>query len=220
MTPGYIAPEVAEIRALHPYAASSEFLDLPIVEQISAQADTVLKAHQAGDVRIGMQVMCWWPAASGQELDAVMASDFGVDDARLTISREYGYPDWTAVLALGGLVPDPLFERALEAMLRGHLEEVISLIDEMPELTTQRSRYGHRATLLHYLAANGVESIRQRVPLNAVDLAKGLLSRGASKSAKADMYGGGQTPFALASTSAHPKNAGIADLLNRVLKPD
>jgi len=43
---------------------------------------------------------------------------------------------------------------------------------------------------------------------------------GASKQAQANMYGGGQTPLALASTSAHPYKAGISDALNRVLQPD
>ena len=37
----------------------------------------------------------------------------------------------------------------------------------------------HRATLLHYVGANGVEDYRQRSPQNAVAVAEALLAAGA-----------------------------------------
>src|SRR5512134_1794628 len=63
----------------------------------------------------------------------------------------------------------------------------------VPDLVIWRSHYGHRATLLHYLAANGVETYRQRVPRNASSLASLLTQRGADPHATATMYGAAQT---------------------------
>ncbi len=216
----YIAPEVAELFELHPYVAETKFIALPIREQVGTLAETLCAAHKAGDARIRMQVMCWWPGASRRTLEAVLASEFSESDALLTVSREYGFSDWQSVVSFGELTPDPLFEQALETMLAGNVEELKSHLDETPSLANQRSKFGHHSTLLHYLGANGVESHRQRMPLNATEMAIALIAKGASKTAEANMYGGGQTPFALASTSAHPRNAGISAKLNRILSTD
>ena len=64
----------------------------------------------------------------------------------------------------------------------------------------------HHATLLHYVAANGVEDFRQLTPPNAVEIARRLLDAGAAVDALADTYGGGsdQTTMNLLVSSAHP----------------
>ena len=51
----------------------------------------------------------------------------------------------------------------------------------------------HRATLLHYVAANGVEDYRQTSPSNAVPVAEALLHAGAEVDVLADTYAGGAT---------------------------
>lgn len=213
----YIAPEVAAVDALHPYLTDDAFRALPIRNRIAKQAETVQAAHAAGDRRCRMHVMCWWPDAGGRTLDDVMAGRLTLEDARLTMSREYGFRDWDAVDALGDATPDPSFEQALDAMLAGDSRELSARLERTPQLAQARSVYGHGSTLLHYLGANGVESHRQKTPLNAVDLARLLIDHGADIMAEANMYGGGQTAGALASTSAHPHNAGIAADLNRIL---
>ena len=80
-----------------------------------------------------------------------------------------------------------------------------------------RSGREHRATLLHYVSANGVENYRQKTPANIVDIAHRLLDAGAEVDAEADVYGGGATTLYLVVTSAHPRQAGVqnplADLL-------
>ena len=47
----------------------------------------------------------------------------------------------------------------------------------------------HGATLLHYVAANGIENYRQKTPPNIVELTKLLLDSGAAVNAIADLYG-------------------------------
>lgn len=214
----YIAPEVEQVLQLHPYLQDTSFSALPIREQIDTQATTLFSAHRNGDTRIRMQVFSWWPSASGKSLDEAMEAPFARSDAVLTICREYGFVDWQSVESLQDLPPNIMFEQALDVMLSGDITLLQTLIDETPELTMECSRYGHQATLLHYLGANGVESYRQKTPLNAVELAQLLIAKGASKEATANMYGGGQTPFALASSSAHPHGAGISAELNAVLQ--
>ncbi len=213
----YVAPEVAEVDALYSYVKEKLFRALSIREQVEQQAETLLTAHADGDPRIRMQIMSWWPEASGRDVAGILAAPFTHDDALLTISREYGFENWGAVDALGSKTSDPEFESALDKMLTGDAQSLGDMLIGNRALAIQKSDYGHKATLLHYLGANGVESHRQRTPLNAVDLAKLLLEHGADKNAEANMYGGGQTPFALASTSAHPVKAGISDALNAVL---
>lgn len=214
----YIAKDVADVIALYPYVQEGSFRALSIRDQISLQAHTLLKAHREGDHRVAMQVMSWWPHAQRLTAQEILDAPFNEEDAKLTLSREYGFSNWLAVEALGDHQTDATFEHALDLMLAGDNEAIMNALAQTPDLVSARSRYGHAATLLHYLGSNGVESHRQVTPLNAAELANLLISRGAEKNAEANMYGGGQTPYALASTSAHPKAAGISDALNQVLR--
>ncbi len=67
----------------------------------------------------------------------------------------------------------------------------------------------HRATLLHYVAANGVERYRQKTPKNAVEVAKVLLQAGAEVDALAEMYGERCSTMSMLVSSSHPANAGL-----------
>ena len=213
----YVAPEVLAVEALHPYLRDEAFRASSIHKQLAEQAAVLHAAHTAGDDRIRMQVMSWWPQAKGRTLEDILSSAFTMEDARLTLAREYGYDDWTGVNELHDAVADIGFEQALDDLIAGNADALAARLQSEPRLATQTSAYGHRATLLHYIGANGVESHRQRTPMNAVELAELLIGKGADRGARANMYGGGQTPFALASTSAHPRKAGISEALNRVL---
>ena len=213
----YVAPEVADIEALHPYIRETSFRTKPICDQIDTQAHTVHNAHIDGDKRVRMQLGSWWPQARGLSLTELMSVKFSIADARLTLAREYGFRDWRDVESLGQETLSHEFEHALDELLEGQLGALRHRLVRQPGLTTERSVYGHRATLLHYLGANGVESHRQRTPLNAPQLATLLIEHGARIDATANMYGGEQTAYMLASTSAHPHNAGIADQLIKAL---
>lgn len=67
----------------------------------------------------------------------------------------------------------------------------------------------HRATLLHYVAANGVEGHRQQTPANAAEVATLLLRGGAEVDALADMYGGRHTTLSMVASSAPVARAGL-----------
>jgi len=113
---------------------------------------------------------------------------------------------------------DP-FEAAVDAIVTGDLSTLESLLRAHPDLVRARSSRVHRATLLHYVSANGVEDYRQRTPPNAVAVARLLLEAGGEVDAVAETYGGGsaQTTMNLLVSSCHPAEAGLQSALAEVL---
>ena len=142
-------------------------------------------------------------------------------DAQLVIARAHGFEGWrTFTQHLEGLArasPVSNFETAAEAIVAGDVATLERLLHDHPELIRARSTRAHRATLLHYVAANGVENDRQQTPANAVAIAMMLLKAGAEVDADADVYGGGCTTLGLVATSIHPERAGVQDALMQML---
>jgi ankyrin repeat protein len=113
--------------------------------------------------------------------------------------------------------PALLFERAADAIAAGDLEGLGGLLDEEPWLVRARSPRAHRAMLLHYCAANGVEEERQKTPPNAPAIMQLLLDRGADVDATCYMYHGGANTLGLMLTSVHPIQSGVRTALAEVL---
>jgi hypothetical protein len=107
----------------------------------------------------------------------------------------------------------PAFELAADAIVDGDEGTLRSLLRDYPELVRMRSTRKHRAALLHYIGANGVEDERQTTPKNIVAIARMLLDAGAEVDATCDAYGGGDTTLELAATSIHPEKAGVLEEL-------
>jgi hypothetical protein len=151
----------------------------------------------------------------------VAAAALTRDDARLVVARSQGFRDWEALAAHAAAVVDPAspahrFERAAEAVVAGDLEALAALLagdSSLPHARSTRVTWQdppvHAATLLHYLAANGVEAHRQRSPANAEAIARCLLSAGAQADALAGMYGGDCTTLELLVSSMPPAKAGV-----------
>lgn len=109
------------------------------------------------------------------------------------------------------------FEASVDALVSGDLAALESFLQSDPALVRARSSRPHRATLLHYIAANGVEDERQKTPANAVAIARMLLERGAEVDATAYMYRAEQTTMHMLVSSAHPAKAGLQVALVDVL---
>lgn len=141
--------------------------------------------------------------------------------AHYVIARAQGFESWPRLVAhleaLRARTPVSTFETAADAIVTGDRATLERLLREDPGLVHARSSREHRATLLHYAAANGVENYRQQTPPNIIEIARLLLDAGAEVDAAADVYGGGATTLGLVVTSAHPRAAGVqldlADLL-------
>ena len=141
------------------------------------------------------------------------------EEGRDSIARYFGFSSWGSIGDAGEGSLDSRFEEAVDAVITGDLEGLSMLLELDPELSRCRSCWGHRATLLHYVAANGVEIHRQEVPKNAVAIARLLLESGAVPDALAETYGGGlnQTPLALLVTSGHPHEQEVVEPLVALL---
>src|SRR5439155_3868980 len=113
--------------------------------------------------------------------------------------------------------PVARFEDAVEAVVSGDLAALRSMLHENPQLVRARSTRRHHATLLHYVAANGVEGGRQKTPANAVEVAKILLDAGAEVDALADMYEAKCTAMSMLVSSCHPAKAGLQAALAETL---
>ncbi|MCI0681563.1 MAG: ankyrin repeat domain-containing protein [Gemmataceae bacterium] len=199
------------------------------LDQYQAQAEALLAAHHAGDP----QALCIIHRCHPRFLDAnipwlarnlspaeIQNAAFDLADAQLTVARGYNFRDWHALIEYVDAVTQDgavsRFEAAVEAIITGDLAGLQALLREHPGLVHARSTRVtnfdppvHRATLLHYVAANGVESYRQQTPRNAVDIAKALLEAGAEVDALAGMYGGQYTTMSMLVSSSPPAEAGV-----------
>jgi ankyrin repeat protein len=200
------------------------------LREYQKQADDLLAGWQADNedaIRLAMHShpkflrtdVSWLPKALTKE--DIRSASFDMTDAQMAIARWYDFADWQrleeyveAVTRDGSSVQR--FETAVEAVIDGNIDMLQKQLRESPELIRSRSTRVthfdppvHRATLLHYIAANGVEGYRQRTPPNAVDVATTLLRASAEVDALADMYGGECTTMSMLVSSGHPAKAGV-----------
>jgi hypothetical protein len=146
--------------------------------------------------------------------DSGQSAKCSLADAQFVIARAHGFENWPAFAAqitaqTRRNSPESQFESAVDAIFGGDAPALERLLRENPELIRARSTREHRAGLLHYVAANGVEGYRQKTPKNIVRIAGMLLNAGAEVDAEANVYGGGATTLGLVATSVHPERAGV-----------
>ena len=209
-----------------------QFKALPFRSPLCAyeqQAESLLAAHRAADPaaidllhrkhpRFLDEKIKWRPKfiPDSEIRDAALSSD----DARLTIARFYDFQDWGTLVTYVDAVtrggPIFEFESAAQAVIDGDVPVLEDALRRDPALVYARSGRLcyfdppiHRATLLHYVAANGVEAYRQKTPPNAVETARALLLAGAEPDALSDMYGAECTTMTLLVSSSHPAEAGL-----------
>ena len=147
---------------------------------------------------------------------------FTLARAHFIIARIHGFESWPKfarhVEDLSHLhSPDAAFESAVEAIVSGDLGALERLLSSDPSLVRARSAREHRATLLHYIAANGTEGYRQKTPNNVVQITRLLLQAGAEVDATAHVYGGEASALQLIATSLHPEQAGVQQELLELL---
>lgn len=208
------------------------FTPLPFsatLDEYRDKADQLFEAYRAGDSgaiclfhenhpRFLDPDIRWLPRNVSD--DEIRNAGMDMSDAQLVTARAHDFESWphleryvNEVTAHG---PVWRFECAIEAVISGDVETLQHLLRENPDLVRARSTRvtklaasAHEATLVHYVAANGVEGFRQKCPPNAVEVATMLLRSGADVDAFANMYGGECTPMALLVSSEHPAKTGV-----------
>jgi hypothetical protein len=200
------------------------------LEEYQKQAEQLLEACRGGDPaaleivrhkhpRFLDAKVPWLPKKESES--EVRTATLELPDAQLTVARSYDFASWPNLVEWVEAVaredsPVSRFESAVEAVISGDVVALASRLSADPELVRARSTRVthfdppvHRATLLHYVAANGVEGYREKTPANAVDVAKTLLQAGAEVDALADMFGGHHTTMSMLVSSGHPASAGL-----------
>jgi hypothetical protein len=208
------------------------------IDQYQQQAVDLFEAYHAGDSEALRRIKQYHPRFRDEKIrwlpkkvsdSEVRAAELTLADAELVVAGFYDFRDWPALVEYVGAVtvdgsPVCEFETAVEAVVAGDAATLDRVLRERPELVRARSNRitphdppVHRATLLHYVAANGVESHRQKTPANAVQVAKILLNAGAEVDALAGMYGGACTTMSMLVSSSHPRQAGLQITLTETL---
>lgn len=181
-------------------------------------AEQLYEAHWSDNPSAAVLIKNWHPELVGLPTEAIMQTPFAYTDAQITVAREHGFKSWSEVERLGKKRFNHEFEAAVDAVVTGDLLLLRALLTQHPKLVQQTSRFGHKATLLHYVAANGVETYRQQVPFNAVEIASTLLQAGADPTAEMRVYNGRLTVRVLAESSGHPAQSGLLNELVTLLK--
>ena len=162
-------------------------------------------------------------ALEKEAVSRIARGSFALADAQHLIANAHSYDTWSdfsgEIEGLRYETGKSDFERAADAVVTGDMVTLNGLLETRPELVREHSARKHRATLLHYVAANGVEDFRQKMPPNAVEVAERLIAAGAKVDALADTYGSDQyqTTMNLLVSSTHPADAVLQSKLAEVL---
>jgi ankyrin repeat protein len=194
----------------------------PNLEQYKKQAKDLFKAWASGDPDGVWRIKRHNPRLAKLSHVDFRKVSLRLADAQLAIAREHGFESWPKFAKhIDDLTrersPVSIFEAAADAVVAGDLATMERLLHEDPKLVRARSSRAHRATLLHYLAANGVEDYRQKTPKNAAAVARTLLTAGADVDATIEAYGSEWTAVGLVATSLHPLDAGVQVALLEIL---
>lgn len=186
--------------------------DAPL-EEYQVEAEKTFALLQAGDAETQWRFKWMHPRFSGKTLHDVRVAQLDLADAQLLTAREYHFDSWSDLADFASAVRKnsdvARFEHAVEAVIAGDIPTLKTMLQQHPQLVRERSVRNHHATLLHYVAANGVEGFRQKTPDNAVEVARLLLDAGAEPDALADMYDNKCTTMSMLVSSAHPAGKGV-----------
>ena len=191
------------------------------LDEYQEQADALFESLKAHDEAAEWRFKWMHPRFRGMSVADVRAVALELADAQAVIAHEHGFEEWADLVAFTKAVRKDLsiiqFEAAVEAVVSGDVAALEAMLREHPELVRARSTRRHHATLLHYVAANGVEGERQKTPANALEVAKILLEAGTEVDALADMYDHECTTMSMLVSSCHPAKAGLQEAMAEML---
>src|SRR5438552_68743 len=191
------------------------------LEEYQQQAKTLFERVKSHDEQAEWRFKWMHPRFRGKSVADVRAAALELADAQAVIAHDYSFETWADLAAFTEAVrrdgPVTRFEIAVEAIIAGDVAALGAMSRKHPELVRARSTRRHHATLLHYVAANGVERGRQKTPANALEVAKVLLDAGAEVDALADMYEAKCTTMSMLVSSCHPAKSGLQVALAETL---
>src|SRR5262245_47631119 len=191
------------------------------LQEYQKQAQALYEAVNSGNQAAWWRFKWMHPKFKGKPVAEVQTATLHLADAQVVVARDYGFESWQDLVQFIAAVSSEgsvaRFEAAVEAVITGNSAVLRSMLAENPELVRARSTRRHHASLLHYVAANGIENSRQKIPRNAVEIAKILLDAGAEVDALADMYDAQCTTMSMLVCSCVPHEAGLQAVLAETL---
>ncbi|MDF1698044.1 MAG: hypothetical protein P1U56_19510 [Saprospiraceae bacterium] len=184
-----------------------------IFQYLSILAEKMFEGLTIQKECIYTQINNYHPNYLGASSTILKNKNLQYSDCQKSIACEFGFTSWQDIEDLSTTGFNINFETGVNALLCGEIEKLEALISASPEILYCQSQFGHKATLLHYTASNGVELWRQQVPENLPKIISFLLQNGVDKNAKMNVYGGKFTTFELLISSDHPKKSGLMEQL-------
>ena len=136
----------------------------PSLEHLKSQAKQLLKAHKEGSVDALQRIRSFFPKLSDATDAEIYDAAFGLQDAQLTIAREYGFASWTRLkqevlhqeqIAAGTPAKDLLFQiLRMPDLTQADIQRVDDLLTADPLLVSARDTDGR--TPIEALAARGL----------------------------------------------------------------
>jgi hypothetical protein len=213
----YRCKEVQDIESFYGDLLFGFNTDITVHDYLKCLSKRLWKGIKNHNPVVQTEINNYHPAYINGKGEGFFTNNLKKKDARLTIAREFGFRKWKGLKKLGTKKFDTSFELAVEHVLNGDIDALESLLQENKKLIHKHSKFGHRATLLHYTASNGVEIWRQRVPENLPQVTQCLLDHGADKSAKMEVYRSEFDTLALLESSTHPFDAGVGEEMLKIL---
>ncbi len=213
----YICSDVLKIREIHSDTISDLAQFAETFEIINAMSIDLYRQYAQGYPPSIIELKNWHPDCIGKDYQHIMDLELSQEDIQYAQARQFGYKSWQEVIEKSTSI-NYNFEKAVDHLIMGELKQLKELLINFPNLLQSRSNYNHEASLIHYIAANGVECYRQITPINIVEATQLLLDMGASQHGQHNIYGGNCTLIDLIKTSAHPNEAGVAEQLIAILK--
>jgi hypothetical protein len=211
----YEHPDVSSVRELHAGILESFDYSDSILGLLDRMAGNLYEANAAGDPRSLVEIRNFLNSGAQDEKEEM--ARIALSDAREIMARQHGFADWEEAKYGGRNYLQPEFETAVDLLVSGKIKSLEQILNDHPHLVIQRSAFYHKASLLHYVSANGVEIRRQTVPQNLPEIVSLLITVGAEKDARGYFYGRMMDTESLILSGAHTQQAGVYEKILHLL---
>ena len=124
----------------------------PSLEHLKSQAKQLLKAQKENSLDALQRIRAFFPKLSDATASEIQEAVFGLQDAQLTIAREYGFASWTRLkeevqhqeqIAAGTPTKDLLFQiLRIPDLTQADIQRVDELLTADPSLVSVRDAEG------------------------------------------------------------------------------
>jgi tetratricopeptide (TPR) repeat protein len=190
----------------------------PSLDQLKHQAKDLVKLHTSRDPSALQRIREFHPRFAGSDDAKIASSQFSLNDAQLSIAREYGFPSWSKLkehvedkeredlqLPHHERIVDLHFRRAVDLLDAGDAEGLRRHLQEHPDLVRRREtfhggNYFQNPTLLEFVAENPIR--HGCLPETIVEVARVILEAGAERRSATDA-------LELVSSGRVPRECGV-----------